>query len=385
MILKTHLRKIILVTGLLLLVPVVGVQAFPGDAADESCQALVEQALADAEASGTQAQQPDCLLNMGLSAMEMRAAEAETVHSPVPNVRPIEVRDEVVNASRFRRLYEGATIYDAPNGNPLRQVGGGLTLVSYIGWIEGWVQLRQNEWVRQEDTRTYEVSSFGGVEIDAPLERPFAWMLAPVQPSLYPGGPPHDAYEEIERYAMMNIYGVEIVDGWEWYMVGRDQWIQQIRVSKVKPVERPAEVGDTDIWLAVDLFEQTLVAYEGDRMVFATLISSGLPQWSTNEGLFQIYQRWTRGPMSGAAGYLGDAYYIENIADIMYYDGDIALHAAYWHDAFGYRQSRGCVNLSLTDADWVYEWTRQDEDAWVYVYSSDNYRSDLPGWAIRPR
>ncbi len=378
---KTLLALIVL----LLSIPLGAAQAFPGDVSDEACQVLVEQALADAAASGVEAQQPDCLLNMGLSATEMRAAHAEAVRAPVPNVRPIQAREEVINASRFRRLYEGATIYDAPNGNPLRQVGGGLTLVSYIGWIDGWIQLRQNEWVPADDTRVYEVSTFSGVEIDAPLERPFAWMLAPARPSLYPGGPEHESYEEIERYTMMNIYGIEVVDGWEWYMVGPDQWIQQIRVSKVKPVDRPADVGETDIWVAVDLFEQTLVAYEGDRMVFATLISSGLPQWSTNEGLFQIYQRWTRGPMSGAAGYLGDAYYIENIADIMYYDGDIALHAAYWHDLFGYRQSRGCVNLSLADADWVYEWTRQDEDAWVYVYSSDDYRSDLPGWAIRPR
>jgi hypothetical protein len=247
------------------------------------------------------------------------------------------------------------------------------------------VQLRQNEWVPEDATRTYEVSTFAGVELTAPLERPFAWMLVPVKPSLYPGGPPYEGYAEIARYQLMNIYGVELVDGWEWYMVGPDQWVHQIRVSKVKPVQRPAEILPTEKWIAVDLFEQTAVAYLGDQMVFATLISSGLPQWSTQEGLFKIYQRWVRGPMSGAAGYLGDAYNIENISNIMYFNGDMALHAAYWHDKFGYRQSRGCVNMSLMDAYWIYEWTRDDEDAWVYVYSSGEYREDLPDWAIRPR
>ncbi|MBZ0309739.1 MAG: L,D-transpeptidase, partial [Anaerolineae bacterium] len=269
------------------------------------------------------------------------------------------------------------------DGNIIRIMGEGLSLVTYLGVVGDWVQLRQNEWVPLDQTRTYEVSTFAGVQISEPLARPFAWMLAPARPSLYPGGPEYADYAFVERYQIVSIYGVEIVDGWEWYLIAPNQWLHQIRVAKVKPVVRPAEIGADELWIAVDLFEQTVVAYEGDRMVFATLASTGLPQWSTNEGLFKIYQRWLYGPMSGATGYLGDAYYIENIANIMYFDGDIALHAAYWHDKFGYRQSRGCVNLSLMDAYWLYEWTRTDEDTWVYVYSSGEYRDDLPSWAIR--
>jgi hypothetical protein len=358
-----------------------GVAAFPGDAEDEACAQLRAQA----QSNGTPA--PTCLTQMGLSATELRAASIESALYPVPNVRQVVTDEAIVFARKYRKVNAGATIYDAPNGNPIRTVGEGLNLMSYIGLIEGWVQLRQNEWVPIDQTRAYEISVFAGVEIDAPLERPFAWMLVPVQPSLMPGGLPHAGYAEIPRYQLLNIHAIEVVDGWEWYMVGESQWIQQLRVSKVKPVARPAEIGLADRWFAVDLYEQTMVAYEGDRMVFATLISSGLPQWSTQEGLFRIYQRWLYGPMSGAAGYLGDAYSIENIPHIMYFNGDMALHAAYWHDKFGYRQSRGCVNLSLMDAYWAYEWTREPQynTAWVYVYSSNVYRSDLPDWAVRPR
>jgi hypothetical protein len=353
--------------------------AFPGDEADEQCANLM------AQASANGLPQPDCALETGLSALEHRVAEAEAALYPLPNVRQVPPDESIIHARKFRRLDSGTNIYDAPNGNVIRTVGDGLTLVSYIGLIEGWVQMRQNEWAPIDATRSYDVSTFAGVEISTPLERPFAWMLVPAKPSLYPGGPQHEPYTEIPRYQMMNIYGVEVVDGWEWYLVGPDQWIQQLRVSKVKPVQRPAEVLPTDKWIAVDLYEQTATAYLGDQMVFATLISSGLPQWSTEEGLFRIYQRWVYGPMSGAAGWLGDAYYIENIPNIMYFNNDMALHAAYWHDKFGYRQSRGCVNLSLMDAHWLYEWTRDDEDAWVYVYSSGEYRDDLPDWAVRPR
>jgi len=33
------------------------------------------------------------------------------------------------------------------------------------------------------------------------------------------------------------------------------------------------------------------------------------------------------------------------------------LHSAYWHDGWGEKRSGGCVNMSLTDASWLYGWT----------------------------
>jgi len=36
-------------------------------------------------------------------------------------------------------------------------------------------------------------------------------------------------------------------------------------------------------------------------------------------------------------------------------DGGISLHGTYWHDIFGYRTSHGCVNMTISDAKWVYE------------------------------
>jgi lipoprotein-anchoring transpeptidase ErfK/SrfK len=109
-----------------------------------------------------------------------------------------------------------------------------------------------------------------------------------------------------------------------------------------------------------------------------------LPQWGTHEGLFQIYERHEATRMSGAAGQ-PDFYFIEEVPYVMYFDGDIALHGTYWHDRFGYRQSHGCVNLSIMDSWWIFDWTKEEanQDAWVYVYSSGKYRSDLPGWARR--
>jgi len=64
---------------------------------------------------------------------------------------------------------------------------------------------------------------------------------------------------------------------------------------------------------------------------------------------------------------------------VMYFDGGISLHGTYWHDLFGYRQSHGCVNLTISDAHYLYNWFHNGTDPTdqldnpVYVYSSGTY------------
>ena len=161
-------------------------------------------------------------------------------------------------------------------------------------------------------------------------------------------------------------------------MVGPDQWVKQVFMVVIKPIERPD--GVTGRWVAVDLFEQSLVAYEDDQPVFATLISSGLPEFSTNEGVFEIWARLPRDGMSGATG-APDAYDLQSVPWVQYFDESISLHGTYWHDLFGYRRSHGCVNLSISDSRWVFEWMTQAEPNtdgdivnYVYVHSSGEYR-----------
>ena len=102
-------------------------------------------------------------------------------------------------------------------------------------------------------------------------------------------------------------------------------------------------------------------------MVYTSLISSGVGQWVTHPGLFQIYEKLLKDDMGGAfAADQSDFYLIEDVPWVMYYDGSRALHGAYWHTKFGYQKSHGCVNLSPRDALWLYEWA--DTETWVWVH-----------------
>jgi hypothetical protein len=360
------------------------IHAFPGDRRDELCSDLIAAAIAATPEGETPVIPDDCLEHTGMSAIELRAAEAEMRAEPKPNVVAVPYQEDIVWSRAYRRMVGHVIIYDAPNGNPIGELDAGYNYVTVINESNGFIQVNYGQWVPSDAITWADVSEFSGVEIHEQPKRPFAWMLAEARPSRYPGGPEDDTAEIIPRYTLMSIYGIEYVDGWEWYLVGPNQWIQQIRVAKVKAISRPEGVGPDDYWVAVDLYEQTAVAYEGDKMVFATLIASGLAQWSTPEGLFQVYERYEATRMSGASGQ-ADFYFIEEVPYVMYFNGDVALHGTYWHDRFGYRQSHGCVNLSIMDSWWVYQWTADEshQDAYVYVYSSGEYRHDLPNWARR--
>ena len=84
--------------------------------------------------------------------------------------------------------------------------------------------------------------------------------------------------------------------------------------------------------------------------------------------------------MSGAYSQ-PDFYYLQEVPWTMYFDDQIALHGAYWHDGFGFRRSHGCVNLTITDAHWLFQWAESEYNyragdlvgPAVYVYSSGVY------------
>ena len=213
-----------------------------------------------------------------------------------------------------------------------------------------------------------EADSFAGVEVNRQPERPFGWILRPIQALETPTGDPV-AGDELQRYDFVTVYGYgRGSDGSLWYDIGDRGWVRHDYVALNTVRQRPAGVGADEFWVDVDLNEQTIAAYEGDRMVFAALISSGLPQWATRVGLNQVWDRRLSAPMRG--GVVGeDYYYLSDVLHTLYFDGEISLHNAYWHDDFGRPKSHGCVNLAPRVAEWIYYWSMEGpNDLWVWTH-----------------
>lgn len=302
---------------------------------------------------------------------------------PEPDVIPLALDEGILYDRAYRQVEGSLALYDGAGGALVNDMGSGFNYVTLAGaGTQGdWSQVARDRWIPSAHlTENVQISRFAGVKLpEEGLAYRMAWTLRHLRPSVTPGGEASEDNPFLYRYTRVNIYATQTVDGYDWYQVGNDQWVHQFNVAKILPVERPADV-NTDKWVSVDLYEQVLIAYEGTTPVFATLVSSGLPQWSTNEGVFNVYLRRERTTMSGAHNQ-PDFYYLQEVPWTMFYDGDIALHGTYWHDGFGYRQSHGCVNMSIIDSHWLYNWSldvrdftvEDSPDLSVYVHSSGQY------------
>lgn len=302
-----------------------------------------------------------------------------------PNVNPLPPDQSLMHDRWYHEVIGRVEVYDAPNGNVVRVIEEGFNFVTVLSQENGWAQINPNEYVRSEQLTesNWVVSSFTGVFLpEEGLDYTMAWVLVNLYPSPEPGANPSEAFEMIYRYTRVNIYETVVIDGERWYLIDEGQWVHQYHVAKILPLKEAPEGVDTELWISLDLYEQVLIAYEGMTPVFATLISTGLPRWPTYEGLFHIYFRNPREHMSW--GTVGDDFYsLEEVPWTMFFDHGRALHGAYWHDGFGYRRSHGCVNMSITDSRWLYDWVADhmgsrrsadvEEGPAVYVYSSDEY------------
>jgi lipoprotein-anchoring transpeptidase ErfK/SrfK len=102
----------------------------------------------------------------------------------------------------------------------------------------------------------------------------------------------------------------------------------------------------------VDLSEQVLTAYEGERLVFATLVSSGR-RIKTPKGSFGLERKYRYKTMAGEV--LGESYRVSNVPWAQFFSDSYALHGAFWHNKFGRTASHGCVNLEPDDAKFMAE------------------------------
>ncbi len=291
-------------------------------------------------------------------------AHVNTAGGKVPVFRTAE--DAINNAPPVRELngYEWVTV---------------LSTVEIAGVRVS--QINAEEWILADKLTFTRPSRFQGRFFDQTPDRPFAWVLSAFQPTLEPDGATNTAAPVYGRYDVVQIYEKAVVGATIWYRIGEQQWTRQQRLGIVTPRQPPPQLKNMrerlhGKWIFVNIYEQTLAAYEGERLIFASLVSSGLPKWETIKGVFQIQYKNRLQPMYNGAGdpELGE-YYLEEVPFNMFFSGDYALHGAYWHDGFGFKKSRGCVNLSIRDARWLFEWTEPPASPWGYAKAGP----DSPG------
>lgn len=277
-----------------------------------------------------------------------------------PDFGTLRIDSSLLQDRHYMQLTGMVNVYDSPDGNVVRTIDQGFSFVTVFDQHADWTQINPGEWVQsvylQESSSP--VSQFTGIFLPEALpEFPIAWMLVDTHPSNRPGGAAQEANGRVSRYQLVTLFATTIMNDSRWHQIGVDQWVEGSRVAEIKPVIRPDEV-DTRRWISIDLDEQVLVVYDGESPIFATLVSAGLPDTPTYQGVFHITLRMPRRDMRwGTPG--KDYYYLEEVPWTMFFDNGRALHGTYWHDDLGYLHSRGCLNMSITDAHWLFLWVAE--------------------------
>lgn len=122
----------------------------------------------------------------------------------------------------------------------------------------------------------------------------------------------------------------------------------------------PAADPTGEKWIDINLSDKTLTAYQGDTPVFGPKkIVDGKKDYETVTGTFEIYHRLEKQDMTNASKFpQSDSryYYTKDVPWVQYFKGGYAIHGAPWRSSFGYSGSHGCINMSVSDAKWMYDW-----------------------------
>ncbi len=130
------------------------------------------------------------------------------------------------------------------------------------------------------------------------------------------------------------------------------EYVQDTPTSEAPTPGPPSAPGDMAAgahWIDVNLTQQRLYAYAGNTVVNSFLVSTGTWLHPTVTGSYHIYVKLRYTDMSGPD------YYLPNVPYTMYFFQGYGLHGTYWHHNFGTPMSHGCVNLSIPDSAWLYD------------------------------
>lgn len=184
----------------------------------------------------------------------------------------------------------------------------------------------------------------------------------------------HNGWEPVYRLYYQTLHWIRDIitgpDNRPWYQL-EDQLnkvkyaipAEHVRVvadSEFDPISPDVPPGEKRIEISIS--RQLLTAYEGDQIVLQTEVSTGslTPLQKTPTGKFVIDPKHPAKHM-GNGQVTSDIYAYELVGVpwncFFDWEGGIATHGTYWHNNYGTPMSRGCINMRIHEAKWLYLWT----------------------------
>lgn len=232
------------------------------------------------------------------------------------------------------------------------------------------------------DVSRYEAKDFQGVALGE-MSWPFGYTKKETKLIELTADNKLKAVKTLEKRVFVDLEEEVEVSGQAYMRTAEGLLVRKDHVSIPEPQGLPRGLEPWERWIDVSLGAQMLVAYEGTRPVYVTLVSTGRKgtkedPYDTPTGRWRIYSKHVSTTMDGNSASDGN-YSIQDVPWTMFFYGSYALHGAFWHRGFGAVRSHGCVNLGPSDARWLFQWTTPFlPDGWHGVNATD----DSPGSTV---
>ena len=235
--------------------------------------------------------------------------------------------------------------------------------------------------VPADRTRVFTPSAFRGVRPEGEAALPIAWTRVGPKPkhrrseggAIQPTGTSWpvrtwvglvDPVTAVESGGVRYLETRERDDTGPLFIAEPDATVVDVE-PKIPPGVKPDQK-----WMLVRITKGTLVAYEGKKPVYATLVSPGVggiavkgqdpvKASTTPLGTYYVTFKDRAATMSPDAGKPIDerTLWLADVPFTQYFDPPFAIHGAYWHERFGELVSAGCVNVSPTDGEALFDWS----------------------------
>lgn len=263
-------------------------------------------------------------------------------------------------------------------------------------------------WVPQDRVELLEPSEFQGVPLGDKYRLPLAAFRGKDRPAyrIDADGSLVVLHGHFKRLSFVNLSGeTRSIDDRTFHRVQDSElWLDEKEAVLPTPQEKTpwgAPLTPTDkptssaaasapegraTWVEASILGGWLLAFEGTRPVYATLISAGrggppqqgrsaLSTASTPTGRFRFTGKFKTATMESSSSPIlhADVPWTQN------FSGPHAVHSAYWHDDWGNLKSAGCVNLSPRDGKWLFEFSEPEvPPGWHGVRYVSRYGSATP-------
>lgn len=136
-------------------------------------------------------------------------------------------------------------------------------------------------------------------------------------------------------------------------------WVGQVlKLKGVIEIPTPTITNGKQIILKLSV--ERVYPFENGQLAHSPfIVSTGISAYPTRLGEFHIWAKLVSTRMKGPG------YNLPDVPWTMYFDEDRGFHGKYWNKIYGRPSSHGCVNMTIPDAKWLYDWAPFGTDVLV--------------------